>query len=73
MTRGCMIAMLVGLAQATTPADALCRLGHPEEAFAMLLKALQDRDEWVRLAAITVLDWFDEKFRPALPLLEQAI
>jgi uncharacterized sulfatase len=47
-------------------ADALFRLGKPDEALPVLREALKSKNEWVRLAAINVLDRMGEKARPAL-------
>ncbi len=55
-------------------ADALCRLGMPEQTVAPLAAILQEqrRDEWARLAAINILDRIDEVAAPAVEALERA-
>ena len=47
-------------------ADALCRNGRYKKAVPALANALEDKNEWVRLAAINVLDRIDEEARPVL-------
>jgi arylsulfatase A-like enzyme len=54
-------------------ARAAARLGHPDEAIAVLESELQSEHQWGRLAAAIVLDEMDEQARPALPALEQAL
>lgn len=53
-------------------ADGLCRQGRPEPALPVLIQALQDNNEWVRLAAVNVLDRLDGQAQPAADALRQA-
>jgi arylsulfatase A-like enzyme len=54
-------------------ADALCRQGCYDEAVPTLAAAMEDRNEWVRLQAINVLDRIDGHARPALPAVRKAL
>lgn len=53
-------------------AEALCRLGRPDEAVKVLSGALGDEDYWVRIHAAAVLHELGEMARPALPAMKQA-
>jgi uncharacterized sulfatase len=53
-------------------ADALCRVGDCDAAVPVLIKGLQDDNEWVRLHAANVLDRIDDHARPALEALQKA-
>jgi arylsulfatase A-like enzyme len=53
-------------------ARALCRMGRAEEGLPVLIGALQDANEFVRLRAATELDYLDEIARPALEALRKA-
>jgi uncharacterized sulfatase len=53
-------------------ADALCRHGEYADALPVLIQAAQDNNEWVRLAAVNVLDRLDEHARPAREVLDKA-
>ena len=46
-------------------ADAMARLGKTEEALAVLIQALGQESDWVRVHALNVLDSLGEKARPA--------
>ncbi len=53
-------------------ADALCRLGKFDDALPVLIKGIQDDNEWVRVYAANVLDRLDDQARPALDVLDRA-
>jgi uncharacterized sulfatase len=53
-------------------ADALCRRGNYDTTLPVLRQGLQDKNEWVRLAAANVLDRINGHARPALAEIEQA-
>jgi uncharacterized sulfatase len=53
-------------------ADALCRHGFFDDAVPVLIKGLQDDNEWVRLQAANILDRIDDRARPALEVIQQA-
>jgi uncharacterized sulfatase len=54
-------------------ARALCEMGLVEQALDVLIKQVQNENEWVRLDAVTVLDELGELARPAIPVLKQAL
>jgi uncharacterized sulfatase len=54
-------------------ARAVAKLGAPEDALPVLEAELQSDHQWGRLAAAIVLDEMDDKARPALPSLKQAL
>ena len=54
-------------------ARAVAKLGSPEEALPVLEAELQSDHQWGRLAAAIVLDEMDDKARPALSSLKQAL
>jgi len=53
-------------------AEALCALGHSDEALPVLIRNLRQGGDWVRLQAADVLDRLGEKARPALDALKEA-
>lgn len=53
-------------------ADALCRFSQFSDAVPVLIKGLQDENDWVRLAAVNILDRIDEHARPARSIIEKA-
>ncbi len=53
-------------------AEALCRLGRPDDAVQVLADALGHEDYWVRIHAAAVLHELGETARPALPAMKQA-
>lgn len=54
-------------------ARALCLLGDEKTGLAVLNKALQHEDEWVRLASALVLDELAEKARPSIVDLQSVM
>jgi len=57
----------------TAAARALCRLGRPKEALSVLVKELEDGEQWERLHAAIVLDEIDEMARPVIEKMHQAL
>lgn len=53
-------------------ARALCMMGRARDGLPVLIGALQDANEFVRLRAATELDYLDETARPALDALRRA-
>jgi len=53
-------------------AEALCRLGQPDEAVKVLAEAVGHEDYWVRVHAAAVLHELGAMARPALPAMKQA-
>jgi uncharacterized sulfatase len=53
-------------------ARALCKMGHADAGLPVLIEALRDENEFVRLRAATELDYLDETARPALDALRRA-
>lgn len=53
-------------------AEALCDWGHEAEALPVLIEAMQDKSDTVRLNAVIALGHIGEKARPALPQLRAA-
>jgi N-sulfoglucosamine sulfohydrolase len=53
-------------------AEALCDWGHEKEALPVLIQAMQDKSDTVRLNAVISLGRIGEKARPALPQLQAA-
>lgn len=54
-------------------ADSLCRLDQHADALPVLIEGLKHDNEWVRLAAVNVLDRLGDKARPALPQIKAAV
>ncbi len=52
-------------------AQALGRMRFPQAALPVLLKELQNQDEWVRLAAANVVDQLGADARPAIPVMRK--
>jgi len=55
-----------------TAAEALCGLGHIDEALAVLAACLQDESPHARCHAANVLDRLDEKVRPVIDAMRNA-
>jgi uncharacterized sulfatase len=53
-------------------ADSLCWLNQHDLALPVLIRAMQDDNEWVRLHAANVLDRIDGRARPALEVIQAA-
>jgi len=53
-------------------ARALCKMGHADPGLPVLIGALEDENEFVRLRAATELDYLDEVAKAALPALRKA-
>ena len=53
-------------------AEALCDWGHEKEALPVLIQAMQDKSDTVRLNAVISLGRVGEKARPAIPQLQAA-
>lgn len=54
-------------------ARAMCHLGEEKQALTTLIQELRSPEEWVRLNAAIVLDEINEKARPAIPALKEAL
>ena len=54
-------------------ASALASVGQPDDVLPVLRQALRHDNEWVRLAAINVLDRMGDKARPALEDFRKAL
>ena len=55
-------------------AEALCRLGiHRDAAMKVLMTEAASEHQWIRLAAVTVLDELGEEARPAMAVLCEAL
>lgn len=57
----------------TAAARALCRIGLPEEALPVLVKELQEGEQWERLHAAIVLDEIDDAARPVIARMHEAL
>lgn len=53
-------------------ADALLRIGRDEPALPVLIDAMKDQNEWIRLQAINVLDRIGPRARSACPVIDRA-
>ncbi len=54
-------------------AEALCRLGHEQDALPVLIDGLGDDDQRVKLQAAIVIVAIGEKARPAIPRINRAL
>jgi HEAT repeat protein len=52
-------------------AEALCGFGRLDDALPVLTRALKHESEWVRLAAVNVLDRLGPKADPAKPAMKE--
>ncbi len=57
----------------TAAARALCRLGQPKDALPVLVKELNDGEQWERLHAAIVLDEIDDMARPVIGSMHKAL